>query len=162
MSKPNIHVRFATIDEVRSIAEVLLEAFVSYKPLYTSEAFAATTLSAVEIKQRFDEGPTWVAVMDDRIVGTVAAMATENALYIRSMAVLPGVRSRGIGKMLLEQIESHAKSNGFRRMYLYSTPFLYDAINLYTRFGFIDKGEKHDLKGTPLILMEKGLSDVWG
>ncbi len=157
MSRSNIHVRFATIDEVRSIAAVLFDAFIAYKPLYTTEAFAATTPSAVEIKLRFDEGPTWVAILDNRIVGTVAVMATDNALYIRSMAVLPNARTRGIGKILLEQIESHAKANGFKRMFLYTTLFLNDAIKLYERFGFVQTGELQDLKGTPLMMMEKEL-----
>jgi GNAT superfamily N-acetyltransferase len=146
------------MDEATMIATILFEAFVSYKPLYTSEAFAATALSATEIGLRFDEGPTWVAILDNRIIGTIAAMATDRTLYIRSMAVVPDVQGQGIGKMLLEQAEKYGKTKGFKRLQLYTTHFLHEAISLYNRFGFIDKGAEHDLKGTPLILMEKELN----
>jgi len=154
-----IQVRLATVEEASSIAAVLHQAFIEYEALYTAEAFAITTPTAGQIEKRWNEGPVWAAIQDGSLVGTVAAAPKGDALYIRSMAVAPSARGRGIGKMLLARVESFAKANGFRRMFLSTTPFLQEAIRLYERFGFErTSDEPHELAGTPLFIMEKALT----
>jgi GNAT superfamily N-acetyltransferase len=154
----DIQIRFAIADEAASIAWVLHQAFADYQSLYTAEAFATTTPTPSEIEQRWNEGPVWSVVKDGRLVGTIAALAKNDALYIRSMAVVPSARRQGIGKILLSEVESFAKAGGFQRMLLSTTPFLDDAIRLYEHFGFkrTDEGP-HALAGTPLFTMEKAL-----
>jgi len=51
------------------------------------------------------------------------------------------------------------RERGCKRLYLSTTPFLHSAIRLYERCGFrrTDEGP-HDLFGTPLFTMEKGVS----
>jgi putative acetyltransferase len=152
----SIQIRLATADEAASIALVLHQAFTEYEPLYTAAAFAITASTPAEIEQRWNEGPVWSALQNGRAVGTVAAVAEGDALYIRSMAVLPSARGQGIGKMLLAEVESFARAGGFQRMVLSTTPFLHDAIRLYERFGFERTPDgPHDLAGTPLFTMER-------
>ena len=45
------------------------ESFVEYEPLYTPRGFAATTPTSEQIQARMSEGPIWVAVQGDTIVG---------------------------------------------------------------------------------------------
>jgi len=157
-TKPNILARFAAVDECASIARVLYEAFVEYKSLYTPEAFAATTPNADHIRQRWHEGPVWVACQHDQIVGTVAAVAKGQALYIRSMALLPNARGMGIGRALLDQVETFANAGGFRQMFLSTTPFLDNAIRLYAGYGFERSSDgPRALFGTHLVTLEKTL-----
>ena len=153
---PDLIVRLAAIDEAPDIAAVLRTAFESYRPLYTPAAFAATTPSADGVRQRWHEGPVWVALQDDRIVGTVAAVPRVDALYMRSMAVHPASRGAGCGRRLVEAIERHAAAHGFAMVVLSTTPFLDSAIALYKRCGFrrTDAGPL-DLAGTPLVTMTK-------
>jgi|SRR5437773_1262464 len=154
----NIQIRLAIADEAESIAWVLHKAFIEYESLYTPAAFALTTPAPAEIEQRWNEGPVWSALKNGRLVGTVAAVAKGDALYIRSMAVVPSARGQGIGKILLAEVESFARAGGFQRMLLSTTPFLDDAIRLYARFGFERTPDgPHDLAGTPLFTMEKEL-----
>jgi GNAT superfamily N-acetyltransferase len=160
MSRPkrqrSIQIRFATADEAFLIASVLHQAFVEYEPLYTAEAFAITTPTPTEIEQRWNEGPVWSVLKDRHLVATVAAAAKGDALYIRSMAVVPSARGQGIGEILLEEVESFARASGFQRLLLSTTPFLHAAIRLYERFGFKRTPDgPHDLAGTPLFTMEK-------
>ena len=76
-----IQIRIATADDVQPIAAVLRSAFLEYERCYTSEGFAATTPSEEQIYQRLSEGPVWVALQGERIVGTVSAIAIpESAL----------------------------------------------------------------------------------
>ena len=152
----NPQIRLAVSAEAASIAAVLHQAFVEYVSLYTPEAFAATTPTTEYLQKRWGEGPVWVAVHNDLIVGTVGAVPKGEALYVRSMALLPAARGQGIGRLLLEQIERFAHERGDRQLFLSTTPFLIRAIRLYEQFGFQQSSDgPHDLFGTPLFTMVK-------
>src|SRR5438094_883457 len=152
----NITIRFATTNDAEAIASLLLESFVEYEPLYTPEGFAATAITGEQIIARISEGPVWVAMRKEEIVGTVSVVAKAESLYIRGMAVLPAARWRGIGALLLTQVEEFARTEGFSRLFLSTTPFLDRAIRVYERFGFRRTSESpHELFGTPLFTMEK-------
>jgi len=156
---PIFQIRLAAAEDAESIALVLLAAFLAYRPAYTPQAFAATTPPAETIRERMSEGLIWVALLNDRIVGTVAAVAEDVSWYIRSMAVLPAARGQGAGKSLLGQLEGYAVERGCRRLYLRTAPFLDPAIRLYETMGFRRSGaDLVDLFGVPLITMEKHLA----
>gem|GEM_PF-183439 len=151
-------IRIAVPDEASSIASLLARSFAEYESSYTADAFAATISTADRIRSRIEEGPVWVALRNNALIGTLAAVARGEALYLRGMAVDPTARGGGIGRDLLKRAEEYAGRNGFKRLFLSTTPFLDDAINLYERYGFsrIDEGP-HDLFGTPLFTMVKTL-----
>ena len=100
----------------------------------------------------------WVAKEGGTVVGTVSAIERGEEVYIRSMALLPSARGRGIGRRLLAQVEAFAVSRGARRLSLTTTPFLTAAIRLYERAGFRRASGPLDLCGTPLFAMAKELS----
>ena len=151
--------RNAVIDDAPAIASLLRQAFIEYKPLYSPAGFAATTPSSDQIRERWSEGPVWVALQNEDIVGTVAAVPKSSGLYVRSMAVLPVARGQGIATQLLKEIENFAINHHHIRLFLSTTPFLKEAIRLYERFGFQRSDEgKSDLFGTPLFTMVKPLS----
>jgi GNAT superfamily N-acetyltransferase len=151
-----MEIRRAVADDSTHIASVLYDSFIEFKSLYSPEAFVATTPAAGEIRSRLNEGPAWVAVQSESIVGTVSAVLRSEGLYIRSMAVLPAARGHGVGRLLLQAVEDFARATNCRRLFLSTTPFLRHAIRLYEHFGFqqSDEGPNH-LFGTPLFTMEK-------
>jgi methylenetetrahydrofolate--tRNA-(uracil-5-)-methyltransferase len=151
-----IVVRRAELDDAQAIAEVLHQSFLEFKPLYTDGGFAATALSAEQVISRMQEGPVWVALHEDALLGTVAAVVKDESVYIRGMAVLPRARGTGVGAQLLREIETWTRQEGYNRLFLSTTPFLDSAIRLYERVGFrrTEPG-LHDLFGTPLFTMEK-------
>ena len=153
-----VRVKTATQTAADDIARILTEAFREFEPLYTAAAFAATTPTGEVVARRFSEGPIWIAFDENRPVGTVAAVRRADGVYVRSMAVLPGARGKGIGRLLLHAVESFAKESTAPRLYLSTTPFLADAIRLYEASGFCRTDEPpHDLRGTALFTMEKRL-----
>ena len=155
----NIRIRLARDTDAEAISSLLFDSFVEYKSLYNPESFAATAIPSDQIASRISEGPVWIAVTGERIVGTVSVIPKGDSLYLRGMAVLPVVRGQRTGERLLTTVEQFALMGDFRRMLLSTTPFLDRAIRLYERFGFrrINEGP-HDLFGTPLFSMEKLLS----
>jgi putative acetyltransferase len=160
MTRQNdILIRLATHIDASSIATVLHDSFIEYERSYTVDGFAATTPTAEQIKNRMIEGPIWVVMSEDTIVGTVSVVPRGASLYIRGMAVLPQARGQNVGEALLQQVEEFAYDYGFTRLYLSTTPFLLRAIRLYERAGFRRNDEgPHDLFGTPLFTMEKRLT----
>src|SRR5262245_46605015 len=126
----NIEIRLAEAGDAAEIAVLLYKAFAEYEPQYTREAFAATTPSKDEILQRIRQRAVWVASYKNKIAGTVSIFFKEHGLYIRSMAVNPLVRQKGIGKALMEHVDEVAVENGSAYIILNTTPFLSHAIRL--------------------------------
>ena len=151
-------VRRATPIDAQAIATLLYDSFVEFKPLYTEEGFNATTPGPKEILQRLAEGPIWLARFDELVVGTISVVPKNNELYLRGMAVRPSARGQLVGGRLLLESERFARESGCKRLFLSTTPFLAQAIDLYDDFGFhrVTDGP-HDLFGTPLFTMEKWL-----
>ena len=150
--RPTLAIRLATMEDAASISEVLLQSFIEYKSQYTPDGFAATTPTVEQIKNRLNEGPMWIALLDGTAVATVSAVPQGESLYVRGMAVLPSARGHRIGKLLMDSVQDFAAARACKRLYLSTTPFLGRAIALYERLGFIRTAESpHDLYGTPLL-----------
>jgi len=155
-------IRLAGRDDAAAISGVLYESFVEFRALYTDGGFAATALGVEQILVRMREGPVWVGLRDDVVVGTVAAVGKGESAYIRGMAVLPAARGLGVGSALLRAVETWACEQGCGRMFLSTTPFLDSAIRLYEKFGFRRVVEEpQDLLGTPLFRMERVADRRW-
>jgi GNAT superfamily N-acetyltransferase len=153
-----IRLRLAADVDAGAISSLLFESFVEYQPLYTPGGFAATAITGEQIISRIAEGPAWVAVLDELIVGTVSVVPQGESLYIRGMAVLPCARGMRIGAALLTQVEQFALAGNFKRLVLSTTPFLDRAIQLYEHFGLRRTTQgTNALFGTPLFTMEKVL-----
>src|SRR5712664_715797 len=114
--KPQIQIRPGSSQDADAIALVLRESFNEYKSLYTDEGLAATTPGREQILSRMAEGPMWVALLNDEIVGAVSVVLKGEALYIRGMAVLPAARGNQIGELLLEQVANWAKAHNCKRL----------------------------------------------
>jgi len=155
----NKTIRSASQSDTEKIVGVLFDSFIEFEPLYTPQGFAATALNARDVTIRLTEGPVWVALGDNELVGTMSVMVKGDAVYIRGMAVLPLSRGQGFGRLLLDHAEKYARAKACKRLFLSTTPFLTEAIQLYERAGFVRTEEgPHDLFGTPLFTMEKILS----
>ena len=155
----SVQLRRATHDDAVSIAATLYGSFLAYESSYTPEAFAATVSTPEQIIERMKEGPIWVALESETIVGTVSVVPKGEALYVRGMAVDPAARGKGIGRRLLDCAEEFAVQRGCKSLFLSTTPFLTRAILLYEHYGFQRTGDgPHDLFGTPLFTMVKILS----
>jgi ribosomal protein S18 acetylase RimI-like enzyme len=154
-----VEVRRALPGESDTIAAILLAAFSELKDGYTPEAFAVVTPPAEEIAERFNEGPQWLAVIEGIPLGTVSVVGEPDHLYIRSMAVLPAAQGLGVGRRMLEAVESYALENGFERLFLYTTHFSAGAKKLYENFGFewVADTTAEEWYGVPGLAMEKKL-----
>tara|TARA_R110002049_G_scaffold278667_1_gene457525 strand:- start:367 stop:834 length:468 start_codon:yes stop_codon:yes gene_type:complete len=83
-------------------------------------------------------GFIFYATKEDKIVGTVALMPTEETgiLELTKMAVLPEERGQKIGQLLLQHCINFGKSQSLKGLILYSNTKLENAIYLYRKYGF--------------------------
>jgi GNAT superfamily N-acetyltransferase len=118
------------------IEQLIAAAFGPFRELYTPDAFDYTAIKADAVRERFAEGPIWLAYDGGRPVGTVSGLPDGERFYIRSMGVAPDAQGRGIGQRLLAALEQHARDAGFKKLYLYTTFVLPGARPLYEKNGF--------------------------
>jgi L-amino acid N-acyltransferase YncA len=81
-TNPRIQIRRALATDAAAIARVLHQSFLEYQAFYTAAALAFTAPSADQIQQRMKEGPVWVALQLDGVVGTVSVVANDDGLYV--------------------------------------------------------------------------------
>jgi GNAT superfamily N-acetyltransferase len=156
---PTLRVRWARPGEAATVSFLLRVAFSEVAALYTPEALAATLPDAEALRRRMDEGAVWIAHLGSEPVGTLSAHCHPEGLHLRSMAVHPGARGRGVARALLTVAERFGQDRGHARVFLRTTPFLHSAIALYSRAGFtLCQGAERDLHGVSLFEMEKRLS----
>ena len=129
-------IRRAVPGDEEIIANLIFEAFAQFREHYTPAAFEYTAASADKIRERFVEGPMWIAYIDGKPVGTVSGLPEEERFYIRSMAIKPSAQRGGVGQRLLDALEAHARAEGFKKLYLYTTFVLPGAKGLYEKNGF--------------------------
>jgi GNAT superfamily N-acetyltransferase len=133
---PQLEIRLAQPGDEDTIAGLILAAFEPFRDQYTPDAFEYTAATIDRIRQRFDEGPMWLASYEGEIVGTVSGLPEGERFYIRSMAIRPTVQRLGIGQALLDVLEQYARGVGFEKLYLYTTHVLPGARGLYEKNGF--------------------------
>jgi N-acetylglutamate synthase-like GNAT family acetyltransferase len=153
-----VQIRRAKQRDAVAIELLIREAFSEHESAYTHEAFDIATPGKHEIEKRIADWAVWVAISANVIVGTVSAHAKGRRLQIRSLAVHPSMRGRGIGRLLLARVENFAYAHGYKHLILNTTPFMNRAIRLYEAFGFRFTGSKRNWFGTWLRTMTKALA----
>jgi putative acetyltransferase len=84
-------------------------------------------------------GEFWVVELQGQIVGTAAYYPItkgNRAVEIRKMYLLPSIRGRGVGKFLLEKLESAIAAKGFKEIWIETASVLKEAVNLYESNGY--------------------------
>ena len=161
MTADTVAIRLATASDADAIATLLADAFAEFEPHYTPGGFRATTPTPAEIARRITDGPIWIVESGTGIAGTVSAVRRPDGVHVRSMAVAPGARGLGIGRLLLDQVQSFADAHACDHLYLSTTPFLSQAIKMYERAGFVPtSAPPYELFGTPLFTMRKWSKSV--
>jgi len=127
---------YATTDRlpvVQLVTEVLAE-----------HGFALTTggieQDLAEAHERYDGARAgfWVAVVDARVVGTVAVRpTTDGSCELKRLYLHPDLRGSGVGQRLYAHAEAFARGAGYGRICIESSRRFARAHKLYERNGFV-------------------------
>ncbi|MBE9230792.1 GNAT family N-acetyltransferase [Cuspidothrix issatschenkoi LEGE 03284] len=117
------------------ISAVLLEYSLPWQP-----EEADKDVLQIEAYYLATGGEFWVVEQQNKIVGTAAYYPInrgEKAVEIRKMYLLPKVRGLGLGKYLLQQIETVIASRGFEQIWIETASILTEAVKLYESHGYL-------------------------
>jgi putative acetyltransferase len=116
------------------IRSVLAEYGLGWEP-----AGADRDVLEIETFYQATGGEFWVIEQDGQLVGTGAyypILRGENAVEIRKMYFLPEVRGQGLGRFLLQQLETAIATRGFAQIWIETASVLQEAVKLYETSGY--------------------------
>jgi len=92
----------------------------------------------VEIRRKLERDPDLflVAEHDGQLIGTVIGGFDGRRGYIYHLAVRTGYRGRGIGGMLMGEVEKRLRAKGCLKCYLNVTPDNVEAMRYYEKRGW--------------------------
>jgi putative acetyltransferase len=125
--------------------------------LYPEEGANHFRLDPDEVAE--GRGAFYVAYCDGRPVGCGAIRLLDaDTAEVKRMYVMPGARSRGIARALLDSLESDARRLGARRLVLETGERQAEALALYAHAGFCRIPAFGEYAGSPLsVCMAKAL-----
>jgi ribosomal protein S18 acetylase RimI-like enzyme len=155
-------IRAARDSDAPHIERCLYHAFDPYRNAYTPGGFDDTVPSLAAIRERIAKMLVLVAVGDDAVIGTLAAVIETQSqhAHLRGMAVEPNWQGRGVASALLHAMEHELRAREARRVTLGVTAPLSRAQQLYEANGFQRTGRVNSYFGMALYEYEKSLEDA--
>ncbi|MDH7577900.1 MAG: ribosomal protein S18-alanine N-acetyltransferase [Bacillota bacterium] len=87
-----------------------------------------------ELKNKF--AVYFVAVLNHQVVGYAGMWLFSGEAHVTTVAVDPGFRGRGLGRLLMNTLMEYARVQGAETMVLEVRPSNLAALNLYKSLGF--------------------------
>jgi GNAT superfamily N-acetyltransferase len=85
-----------------------------------------------------DAGLVWVAESDAAILGVLVLVVHSDHLLLENIAVAPDGQGRGVGSLLMQTAERHARDAGVPEVRLYTHEAMTENHAYYTRRGFTE------------------------
>jgi GNAT superfamily N-acetyltransferase len=130
-----ILVRPALRDDCVTLAAIVHAAYREYEGKLTPPS-GAHRETVESLAAKIESGGGAIAWQGDVGVGSVLFEPRGDAMYLGRLAVPPAYRRRGIGAMLVNFVEEHARANGFRRITLGVRLQLPENTAFYTKLGY--------------------------
>ncbi|QQO14360.1 GNAT family N-acetyltransferase [Bradyrhizobium diazoefficiens] len=147
-------IRPARDDDAADISAVILRALRETNAKdYTDEIIARIerSFSPDAVRQLIAQRTVFVATLGDRVIGT----ASLDGSVVRTVFVAPDVQARGIGKLLMAEIERTARE---RNIVALTVPSSVTAETFYAGLGFNAVRDSH-YGDERTIIMERWLEN---
>lgn len=140
-----ISIRRAEPRELQTALELITEAYEEFGPHLTPEFAAGFNNDAASVLND-PQTEVLVAEVDGRLGGTIAfypdgpdynEAVPADWSCLRTLAVLPAHRGRGVGRALMQDAVGRARRLGRARVLLHTLPFMKPAIRLHESLGFV-------------------------
>ena len=104
--------------------------------------------------QVIDQDQVFVITLDGVIAGLTVLKKTKETLLLETLAVHPIYQGQGLGKTMLNYVETLAAKEGYERLQLYTHEKMTENIAMYQRHGYIEI-KRCSEKGYQRVYMEK-------
>lgn len=135
------------------ILAVQKKAFVSEAEFYQNFSIQPLTQTLEEMETECREKIVLKAIIDGKIVGSIRANVSDNICFVNKLVVLPEFQKKGIGKKLLQSIESYF--SGIKKFKLQTGALSESNIGLYVQTGYQIVGRSMFEGGVEAVVMEK-------
>jgi GNAT superfamily N-acetyltransferase len=142
--KPEYAIRSAKIEELPRLAKIEQAAAIRFRDTPYTFLADGEPLPIEFIQQRFHAGQVWVAVdRDDIVIGFAITREVDRTLYLQEIDIAPEHGQRGIGKALVETVQTWGSRSGYAVMSLSTFRDLPWNAPFYTKLGFriLDEAE---------------------
>jgi ribosomal protein S18 acetylase RimI-like enzyme len=138
MEKMVLVVRRATCEEIAQIQEISKEAFRLYAERAGITAFVNPLEETYEdLKKEIENKLVFIALLDGVVVGSVRIeLKPDNTAYLSRFAVSEAYQNKGIGKILMNAIDSSMKELGIENLYLHTASRMLSLVRFYYGRGF--------------------------
>ena len=132
-------IRAAEPRDLGQIFTLQRASFVDEARIYDTPFVPALDETFDEFTERMQASLTWVAVHDERIVGSVSLRKHDHDVpHIQRLMVAPDCRGQGISSVLLQVVEDHAQAGGHETLQLIVGDLATDNRAIYTHLGWIE------------------------
>jgi ribosomal protein S18 acetylase RimI-like enzyme len=134
-------IRPATEADLEEVGEITVAAYADFT-LGPTDPYIERLRDA---RSRFDEAELWVAILDDRVVGSVTRCPTGSSWHevardgegeFRMLAVAPEARGMGVGSALTRHVLDRCRAAGETAVVISSLREMRAAHRIYTGLGF--------------------------
>ncbi|MBK7397587.1 MAG: GNAT family N-acetyltransferase [Myxococcales bacterium] len=130
-------VREVVAGDVPAVVALVTRVLAEFGLVFGVGAATDDQLHALPGSYREAGGRFWVAVEGDQLLGTCGVFpVADGDLELRKMYLDGAARGRGVGKLLLDEAVSFARSVGARRLVLDTVDEMKQAIRFYEANGF--------------------------
>jgi ribosomal protein S18 acetylase RimI-like enzyme len=153
--------REASPDEASTIAALVRAAFAEYRGCLDPPS-GALEETAEQVRQNLAVARVVLALERSQAIGCVFYERQNDALYFFRLAVLPAHRRRGVGRALIDYLESQARALDLWRVRLGVRLALVQLRAYYERRGyhFVEYGTHGGYSQPTYVILEKLLSSV--
>jgi ribosomal protein S18 acetylase RimI-like enzyme len=138
MEKVDIVVRKAREEDIPQIKEVSKEAFNMYAEGAGIASFVAPLNETYEgLKEELKNKLVFVALYKGTVVGSVRVEVNDdNTAYLSRFGVVGEYQSKGIGRLLMNAVDSSMEQLGVERLYLHTASRMLSLVRFYYARGF--------------------------
>jgi ribosomal protein S18 acetylase RimI-like enzyme len=138
MERKTFVVRRAVEADIPDIMDVSKEAF----SLYAEGAGISSIVGPLEetyenLKKEIESKLVFVALVDDLIIGSVRVeIAADRTAYLSRFGVRGAFQNNGIGKILMNTVDSAMESLEVTKLYLHTASRMFSLVRFYYGRGF--------------------------
>ena len=143
-----VRIRDAHDDELETIRDLTLEAYAEFATRMPAVNWRGLKATVIKTLSEPGNAEVIVAELQSELVGSVLLFPADSDAYgrqdaeatwpeLRLLAVIPGARGQGIGKLLMEECISRARQAGATALGLHTGDSMVVALPMYERRGFV-------------------------
>jgi len=129
-------IRRAEEPDAPSVFAILQSGFQEYAAITGQSKLEALNETVEDIRKEIASKAVYIAVIDDKIVGTVRLDIHNDSAYLSRFAVDSESRNIGIGKALMSVVDKYLMAKGVKKVTLHTASRHHALMRFYYGRGF--------------------------